>query len=1211
MQNVLQTVVTGTSPAPSTGVLTANATFTVAVTDESQQQPVSVPITAASTQGNQSVTDLINEINTAMANAGVSSAITAGVNSQGEITFTDSNGNPLQITASAGNSLGLATQASGTSLRSAIVGLPTNVNTTALIDVVQDLTSAAVASTTAAGLSTAMIAAAGSLSDAIAAVNANYPAVSTASLVAVLTELQNAAPSVQSLQTEVNSILTSSLSSSLDGNVTVSFVQGPPTAGTDEAVEIAISLSPSNYAQSVPLSSLNLSGLGPLTISGSGAVTVTVGGSANINFGYDLTTSTPFLLGSTNFGLMAQIASSNLTLSADIGSVGVSIGNSSHPASISLTNAASTPNSAASISVTTTVGSNAWIPFSQLTAGTFQLNSTGGLLSATLPIYLGSTLLGNQPLTVSLNLQNPAQPTIILPPNLQSSLDGGGFDFTQLIGASGISGFLTDLQNSIQAQLEQLPLIGHDLNLGSGLIADLQSKFLTPLQNAVNSVSPTDPNYFQDLKTAVLNAITTSLGSLLVGSPNVPLPTSDALQMTFEVKGSDSYTTSFNTNLGGLGLNISSQGGVTLNLGYDLHLGFALSKTEGFSFIVQPDSNGNAFTFAVSAGLTPGTKLQAKLFVLNVSATNETTTDNGVGTGINGSLSLNIGSGNMSLGQLASALASATVTASLTADINLHLTADVDPSLPNIQADLSVHFPIFDTSSGMGDVGSASQPSVALDNVTLGFGSFLNNIIGPVVNDISKVLAPITPILNFLTGDVPGISTLTEMAGIGPVTWADLLEAVAEYEGADIDFSAFNDAIDVLQEVSGFAKDIQQMSASGGINFGNFNFTADLRNDDSVSGTSNVNSLGNLNEVDGSPEGQVASDTGASGSSDWSGLSSSDGGLNFPVLDNPSSLVGLLLGKSVDLVTWTLPSISLDLNFAEPLVEVTFFGIVHAEVDLIGGFGMTLGGDTIGFDTSGLTTGNFANGFYMDNQPILSLNAGIGVGASVGIGISGLIGAGFGLGGELDAQINVGLSDPSGNPKIYFDQLQSHCALQLSGSLSVQMVAYLTESYIVGSSTQQFTISPPLTLFSFSTSCPPVNLAHVYGQNSGDSSLPLPPGASAPPAGTLVLNVGPDSSLRSSGAADGVAPWSASPRSVRARSRFPATGSLSSSAGSPASMPTRTTPTATSCSIKALRFPPRSWARAVTTNSRAGPETTRSKAAATTTCSTAMTATTP
>ena len=75
--------------------------------------------------------------------------------------------------------------------------------------------------------------------------------------------------------------------------------------------------------------------------------------------------------------------------------------------------------------------------------------------------------------------------------------------------------------------------------------------------------------------------------------------------------------------------------------------------------------------------------------------------------------------------------------------------------------------------------------------------------------------------------------------------------------------------------------------------------------------------------------------------------------------------------------------------------------------------------------------------------------------------------------------------------------------MQLSGSIYLDMVAYLTESYFIGSSTQQFTILPPLTLFSFSTSCPPESLAHFTN------------------GGELVLNIGPYTSLRSSGATDG------------------------------------------------------------------------------------------
>ena len=229
-----------------------------------------------------------------------------------------------------------------------------------------------------------------------------------------------------------------------------------------------------------------------------------------------------------------------------------------------------------------------------------------------------------------------------------------------------------------------------------------------------------------------------------------------------------------------------------------------------------------------------------------------------------------------------------------------------------------------------------------------------------------------------------------------------------------------------------------------------------------------MSSIGTLAPIDGSPESQVDSDTG--GSSDWTALSA--GGLRFPILSNPTSLVGMLFGKNVDLVTWTLPFASLDIPFPDfPLAyaQIAFF---YVEADLFGNFGITLGGNTLGFDTRGLKTGNFSNGFYFLNQPVLSLNAGIGIEAGAGIGIGGVIGARVDLGGELQGQINAGFADPSGSSKIYFDELQSTCALQQSASLGLDaIVARITEDYVIGSSTQEFVIAPTLPLFSYSTSC--------------------------------------------------------------------------------------------------------------------------------------------
>ena len=829
----------------------------------------------------------------------------------------------------------------------------------------------------------------------------------------MVAELQSVTPSAQTIQAAVNSTIASALktelgpalTSALGASVTVTFLSGPPPANTDEAVEITVSLNPNphNFTQSVSLGSLNLNNpnFSSLTFSGNGSVTVTVGGSATLDLAYDLTTSQPYLVGDTGFNLNASIASSDLVLSGDIGSVGVSIGNSTTPASIALTDANGDANSSASIVMTVATPST-WIPFGQISSssGTFQFSTTGGLFTATLPIYvntpLGSVSPGN--LSVAVNLLNPSQSTITLPSNLQSVLDGGGFDFSDVFGAAGVGSFISNLESSVEKQLQQLPIIGNIENFG-GIFAELQNQFFPSLAATLGGLNTSDANYLQELQTAVQNAIS-SLGTIVVPGWGSVTVTQDSegnlsgLDLSFEVRGTDTYTTSFNTNLGGLGLSVSTQGRVSLALGYDMHLGFEISKTDGVNFLVETDASGKpipSFSFTVTAGLTPGTQLQAKLIVLNVMATDPTT---GPGTNIGGTLAFNLANSvpnlpsdppantfySLPFADLPAALLNSVVSASLSASINLHLVGDIDPTAPGISADLAIQFPL-------GNVGT-EEPTVALNNVTLTFGTFISRIVQPVVNDISGILSPIEPILAFLNGPVPGVSSL-----IGNFTWAKLLEFVAAYAGDYNfqEFSEFNTAINILNEVANFETDLKALGGSEGINFGNFPLSIDARDTSgpgSIDDTSADSLASSETDDNGDPitaediEGDVTGDAGDDGNNenDWSSLSS--GGIQFPILEDPKSIVGMLLGKNVDLVTWTLPSVSLDIDFPTiPLAEVTI-AIVHAEIDLIGHFDMTLGGNTLGFDTNGLNTGHFADGFYMLDQPVLSLDVGIGVGAT-------------------------------------------------------------------------------------------------------------------------------------------------------------------------------------------------------------------------------------
>ena len=132
---------------------------------------------------------------------------------------------------------------------------------------------------------------------------------------------------------------------------------------------ISVHLAPSITDQ-VNLSSLALPNLGPLSLSAGGTVNVTIGGSANINFGYDLTNPEAFLLGSTNFGLTAQVSAPSLNLSGTIGGVSVT----STDASITLADAAGT--GPATVDIRASSDPAAWIPFSQISPTAFNSMST-------------------------------------------------------------------------------------------------------------------------------------------------------------------------------------------------------------------------------------------------------------------------------------------------------------------------------------------------------------------------------------------------------------------------------------------------------------------------------------------------------------------------------------------------------------------------------------------------------------------------------------------------------------------------------------------------------------------------------------------------------------------------------------------------------------------------------------------------------------------
>ena len=321
--------------------------------------------------------------------------------------------------------------------------------TNELISLAQNLGSVADStSTTITQLTGALVSAAASLTDVISSLPTGVDATALTNL---LTQLQGATPSLQTLANLISKALGISAPSSL--SITTASIPGSGS-GMDQAIEVQLNLQ-ENVSPSLGLSSLNnlAQNLGPLMITGTGSVQITVTGSLNFDFGFDLTNPGVFLMvgqNGTQISLQAQITSgSGFTLSAGIGGVKLSIGTSSDPASVTLENTAGT--GPANVAITTTSGSSSnVVPLGDLTLSNFQFSGIDGHLKANLPLFIGSTSLGD-PITVDLDLSDPTNPNINIPSNLGSDLINTDFDFSQF--TDGITGILDGVQSLLQNQL--------------------------------------------------------------------------------------------------------------------------------------------------------------------------------------------------------------------------------------------------------------------------------------------------------------------------------------------------------------------------------------------------------------------------------------------------------------------------------------------------------------------------------------------------------------------------------------------------------------------------------------------------------------------------------------------------------------------------------------------------------------------------------------
>ncbi|MFM8494393.1 MAG: calcium-binding protein, partial [Planctomycetia bacterium] len=426
------------------------------------------------------------------------------------------------------------------------------------------------------------------------------------------------------------------------------------------------------------------------------------------------------------------------------------------------------------------------------------------------------------------------------------------------------------------------------------------------------------------------------------------------------------------------------------------------------------------------------------------------------------------------------------------ADVNLGLTLSGGSAMPAISTDLRFGWDYAGAkTAGSGSAASAADfgtlRPVTFSNIEVDVGQAISRIAGPVLDRFNDIVEPVRPILKVLTDPIPVISTLA-----GPTSLVTLASMIGGATAEVAEMVATIDRIDRLAQQArsmggvkiridgpnGIAIDagLVKQSTSGlagvpGRDGGDL--VAQLAADNKLPAilgaleTGNPDALlamaGFVEEVDGADAatGQPAAPA-AAGEAKFA----------FPFITDPKSLLGLLFGKNVDLVTFDMPRYSLldGFNFSKyyptpvPFVFVEVAGRMQGSVEL-----------DFGYDTAGLMAygksknpDDILKGFYVKDNPgaELDFSGELTVMArppkipSIPLPVPGAsLSVDIGAGGGIYATVGFDLVDPNGDGKASFTELAAGAAQGLGGIFDVsgEVSAKLTAKAVIKASFRSFT----------------------------------------------------------------------------------------------------------------------------------------------------------
>ncbi|HEY3556555.1 MAG TPA: calcium-binding protein [Kribbella sp.] len=572
----------------------------------------------------------------------------------------------------------------------------------------------------------------------------------------------------------------------------------------------------------------------------------------------------------------------------------------------------------------------------------------------------------------------------------------------------------------------KIPLVGTDLQEGTKFLDTLQ----TQLRGALQSLPDTKAGTVGTVKNA-LNGIQQKVDGATTITPKVMCGTAvcadDNAQATTitgvtllmdfgqgtadDAKGCDpcapAPTDKPKFSIGIPALQLSATSPPDARIGWKLHLALSFDKKDGLTLVTGgPDSAGPEFKLGVGVTVPD---FDGNIAFVKVHASDA---DPGAGPEFAGSFSLDLkapSGDRMTLDQLAAAAdPSALFDAKLSGQVNIDwkLEATADSNLPGVFATLGVHW----------NLGSGSLPTIAFSNVGLDLQPLFDGVLQPIYNNIKKVTGPLKPVVDAINAPIPGLSDVSRLVGGGDFSTLTLMQLYGTF--GNNDFNA-------LARILRLAGSGLTFAGSGRVQLGGFTIDSQKALN-TVPTPDHIQDLaiGNLADAQDKIR-QVCSACGKQ-LDDLRALAVDNGsyGFHLPIIENPKSMIGLLLGQDIPLASYDSGPFTKGFAFSIPIGPIPI-GPIPVLIQIGAGGSVSLR-FRAGFDTAGIRKAlqageqapRFADGFYLqdwdDNgteQPEITIAGGPFVKAGVTLGV---ISAGVGADIKLTVSLDLHDTDSPG-----------------------------------------------------------------------------------------------------------------------------------------------------------------------------------------------------